>query len=117
MATITLPATYPAKIKLTNKLTAAAPTEEVWNTGCSATGDPHVDEPAANTGVGTYKAPLQELPKIMYNSIPVLIWDNGGQSVILGPGESITVTAEDDRIAVYYLQQNSDALSAEVQGG
>ena len=111
---IKLPESYPAKIKLTNTLKIEDQTEKVFNTGMSSVGTPHIDEPIDKTGVGAYDAPLQELPKISYGTIPVLVWENGGQFVTLNPGENITITVKEDREAVYYLQQASDALAAEI---
>lgn len=97
--------TYAKSYVITNKLKAVETQDTVWNTGLCACGTPHIDEVAANSGKSTILDSTEILPKINKSQVSVAIYGNKNQFVTLNPGDKVTVNAETNEAAQFYLAQ------------
>ena len=96
---------YAKSYVITNKLKAVETQDTVWNTGLCACGNPHIDEDVANSGKSTISDSTEIFPKINKSQVSVAIYGNKNQFVTLNPGDKITVNAETDEAAQFYLAQ------------
>lgn len=90
---------------LTNAIKVVKEEASVWNTGLCALGHPHIDEGVANSGKAVIVDTTVLMPELKSNQVAVLIYGNKNLRVILNPGDSITVTADKDEAAQFYLDQ------------
>ena len=117
MAEIKLPESFPATVTMTNLLTKESVDDIVWNTGCSAVGDPHVDEDIANAGKALIEGQDNLLPEIKKAQTAVAVFGLRPQYWILDEGESVTLPVENAEAAVYYADQASESLKVEFTEG
>lgn len=90
---------------LTNVIAPKETVDTVWNTGLCSCGSRHIDESLDNLGKATISDTTELSPKISHNQVSVAIYGNKNQYVVLNPGEKVTVNADTDEAAQFYLAQ------------
>jgi len=100
-------------IVFTNPYPASVATEEVWNTGCVATGYPHVDELNA-----PQTATLDEIADFAAKKIAAIQLYQRNQYVFLKPGDSFSIVPASNNEAAYYLSfEDTDILKINDRSG
>lgn len=106
-----------ATVVIKNLMTVSTAEDQVWNTGCSAVGDPHVDEALADAGKATIANASAILPELKDGQTKVAIFGLSAQYVVLDAGDDITLTADDDAAKEFYKAQAvKDILKVTIDG-
>ena len=106
-------------VTITNLLKKAdVEAEKVWNTGACALGCPHADEldPADNIGKALVDDNAHLMPELKHGQAMVQIYGNKGIVKVLGPEETLELTAETDEERYFYEGQiQKDFLDVKVE--
>lgn len=99
-----------ATVTIKNLMTVNTAKDQVWNTGCSAVGDPHANEPLADAGKATIVDATEILPELKEGQTKVAIFGLSPQYVVLDAGDSLTLTIDSDAAKVFYEAQAAEGI-------
>lgn len=99
-----------ATVTIKNLMTVNTVEDQVWNTGCSAVGDPHANEALEDAGKATIVDASKILPELKEGQTKVAIFGLSAQYVVLDAGKSITLTIDSDAAKVFYEAQAAEGI-------
>lgn len=100
-----------ATVTIKNLMTVNTAKDQVWNTGCSAVGDPHANEPLADAGKATIVDATEILPELKEGQTKVAIFGLSPQYVVLDAGsEPLVLTVDSDAAKVFYEAQAAEGI-------